>query len=151
MRKLALLASVLAVAAVPLVAAPGIAQKGSKAKTFTTTLTGKAEVPGPGDPNGRGSAVIKFRGSRVCYDIRVRRIDGVAAAHIHTGKKGVAGDVLVALIAAPTTKKRSTGCVTVENISAVLAQIRANPRGFYVNVHNADYPNGAVRGQLKKR
>ena len=29
-----------------------------------------------------------------------------------------------------------------------VAQILANPAAYYVNVHNADYPGGAVRGQL---
>lgn len=152
MRKLTLLASLLAALAVLVTGTVGAAAKGkSKAKTFTATLTGKAEVPKSGDPDGRGSAVIKFRGSKVCYDIKVRRIDGVTAAHIHTGKKGEAGPVLVALITSPSSKRRHTGCVTVENISDVLAQVRTSPRGFYVNVHNADYPDGALRGQLKKR
>lgn len=150
MRKLALLAALLAVAVFGLVAATGTAKKGSKAKTFTATLTGKTEVPGPGDPDGRGSAVIKFRGSRICYDIKVRRINGVAAAHIHTGAKGVAGDVLVGLVSEATTNRRLKGCVTVPNLAEVRSTIRANPRGFYVNVHNADYPNGAIRGQLKR-
>ena len=28
--------------------------------------------------------------------------------------------------------------------------INRNPSAFYVNVHNGDFPNGAVRGQLSK-
>jgi hypothetical protein len=29
-----------------------------------------------------------------------------------------------------------------------LANVLANPTGFYVNVHNAQFPGGAIRGQL---
>jgi hypothetical protein len=152
MRKLTLIASLLAAVAVVVVGAVGATAKSKgKTKTFTATLTGKAEAPGPGDPDGRGSAVIKFRGSKVCYDIKVRRINGAAAAHIHKGKKGEAGPVVVSLLGAATTKKRFRDCVTVPNIAEVLADVRKGPRGFYVNVHNADYPDGAIRGQLKKR
>jgi hypothetical protein len=28
------------------------------------------------------------------------------------------------------------------------AEILANPENYYVNVHNATYPGGAIRGQL---
>jgi hypothetical protein len=31
-----------------------------------------------------------------------------------------------------------------------LAAILANPNGFYVNVHNAEFPDGAIRGQLSE-
>lgn len=30
----------------------------------------------------------------------------------------------------------------------LVRDILANPAGFYVNVHNAEFPNGTVRGQL---
>ena len=65
-------------------------------------------------------------------------------SHIHTGAAGVAGGVLVPFGA---TFARS-GCTTAtkEIINAILA----NPSGYYVNVHNASYPGGAIRGQLKK-
>ena len=30
-----------------------------------------------------------------------------------------------------------------------LRKIARNPERFYVNIHNDDYPDGAIRGQLK--
>jgi hypothetical protein len=36
-------------------------------------------------------------------------------------------------------------------ISAELrTELRENPSGFYVNIHNDAYPAGAVRGQLER-
>ena len=31
----------------------------------------------------------------------------------------------------------------------VVADILANPEDYYVNVHNAEFPSGAIRGQLQ--
>ena len=41
---------------------------------------------------------------------------------------------------------KAKGCATAPK-SAITA-VESNPNGFYVNVHNAKYPNGVVRGQL---
>jgi hypothetical protein len=40
------------------------------------------------------------------------------------------------------------GCKTAD--AAVVKDIMGNPANYYVNVHNAAYPKGAVRGQLTK-
>jgi hypothetical protein len=40
----------------------------------------------------------------------------------------------------------SSGCATVA--PELFNEIAANPGNFYVNVHNAEFPGGAVRGQL---
>ena len=40
----------------------------------------------------------------------------------------------------------SSGCLTAN--ADLVHEILANPAGFYVNVHNAQFPGGAVRGQL---
>jgi hypothetical protein len=47
-----------------------------------------------------------------------------------------------------TAEGQSKGCVSAE--ADVIKEIRQNPAGFYVNVHNAEFPDGAVRGQLAK-
>lgn len=109
-------------------------------------LTGAAEVPGPGDPDGKGKAEveIKHNYSRLCYELKVSKILPATAAHIHAGAAGVAGPVVVHL-AAPTNGK-SKGCVAVDpTLGRAIAE---NPEAYYVNVHNAAHPGGAVRGQL---
>jgi len=116
---------------------------------------GAAEVPDPGDPNGSGAAqvTINVKKQRVCFGIVVLDVAlPTAAAHIHAGEAGVAGDIVVTLKApveiAATGIGLSTGCVRNQP-RALLRDIKSNPDQFYVNVHNADFPGGAVRGQLQ--
>jgi CHRD domain-containing protein len=147
MRKLVLPFAAVTVAAALAFPADGAA----RTVTLTAKLSGKKEVPGPGDPNGRGKAVIRLNAARakVCYVITYSKINGSSAAHIHTGAKGVAGDVLVALYGTQTSKSRVKGCA-FDVPTATIKSIKSNPKGFYVNVHNTDFPNGAIRGQLRK-
>lgn len=122
-----------------------VAEGGRK---FTTTLTGAAEIPGPGDPDGAGTAriIVNDGQARVCFELEVTGIAPATAAHIHLAPVGVAGPVVVPL-AAPTDGD-SSGCVDVPKAGA--KAILKNPAAYYVNVHNADFPAGAVRGQLAK-
>jgi hypothetical protein len=69
------------------------------------------------------------------------------AAHIHAGAAGKAGGVKVPL-EAPKADGTAKSCATVDR--ELLQQIVYNPSDYYVNVHNAEYPNGALRGQLTK-
>jgi hypothetical protein len=111
-----------------------------------TTLTGAQEAPDPGDGNGRGEFGWSLDGQRLCYLLSVKRIETAAAAHIHRGKAGVAGPVVVELEA--PAPRASAECVEVA--AALATALRQHPRRYYVNVHNATYPSGAVRGQLHK-
>jgi hypothetical protein len=126
-----------------LAAAPGL--------TFTTTLTGAAEIPGPGDPDGSGTATITlFPGaSMVCWDIQVEDITLPAtAAHIHfINPETGFGGVLIGL-SAPDETGHASGCTTADR--ADIVDIISDPSGFYVNVHNVDFPAGALRGDLSR-
>ncbi len=110
-----------------------------------TRLTGAAEVPGPGDPDGRGFAFVRWNtdSGLICYNVFVRRIAPATAAHIHVGDENTAGPVVQALEA--PADGYSSGCVDNDALAAALD---ANPNNYYVNVHNAEFPAGAVRGQL---
>lgn len=117
-------------------------------RKLQTVLTGAAEVPGPGDTNGTGTAsvIVNAGQRRICYELTVQNIDPATAAHIHEGGLTVAGPVRVGL-AAPSDGD-SSACVEVTRERAL--DILKNPANYYVNVHNAAFPGGAVRGQLAK-
>jgi hypothetical protein len=140
MRNLAVVAALLV--AIGTLAA--LAQAGGK--PLGTSLTGAAEVPGPGDPDGSGQASLRlsFGQSEICYELTVTGIAPAIAAHIHNAPAGVAGPVVVPL--APPTEGSSSACATVA--ADLIKEIAKNPENYYVNVHNAEYPAGAVRGQL---
>lgn len=145
--KLAMLA---AVVAGPLGTAAIAESAVAAEKTFTSSMSGRQEVPKKGDPNGRGTARIttNMARQRICYRITLKRVGTVNAGHIHPGKRGVANPPVVALFGKATRQPR--GCV--RNVDrAMIRRIERNPGKFYVNVHNQRHPEGAVRGQLKER
>ena len=117
--------------------------------TFSTSLSGAEEAPSPGDPNGKGFVTLDvYNAGLVCYELKVQAIEPPTAAHIHEAPPGMAGDVVVDLRIdlARHQGNRLTYCANAPE--AVAADIRANPSDYYVNVHNATYPGGAIRGQL---
>ena len=59
---------------------------------------------------------------------------------------GVAGPIVVTL-PTPGADGIADGCVSGLD-SAILQEILDNPGGYYVNVHNGEFPDGAIRGQL---
>jgi len=137
----------IALIALTVLALASIAADGGR--KFATTLTGAAEVPGPGDPDGSGTAMLELNPGtgQVCFELTVTGIAPASAAHIHVAPVGVAGPVVVPLT--PPTSGSSSGCVSGVNRDLIKAIIQ-NPEGYYVNVHNADFPAGALRGQLSK-
>jgi hypothetical protein len=119
-------------------------------RKFTTELTGAAEVPGPGDPDGSGTATITLNHGQgtVCWEIQVSGITlPAAAAHIHEAPVGVAGPVDVTL-SAPDADGFASGCTSVDREE--IKEIIQHPEEYYVNVHTSDFPAGALRGQLSK-
>jgi hypothetical protein len=115
-------------------------------RPFTVDLTGAAEVntdgvPNQGDPDGTGTATLSINPGtgEVCWTIEVARVEPIAAAHIHEAPSTAPGPIVVHL-------DPDSGCTVIDRDLA-LAIIR-DPGSYYVNVHNAAYPAGALRGQL---
>ncbi len=115
---------------------------------FSIEMTGAEEAPGPGDPDASGMAniTINLNKRQVCFALMVSDMGPATAAHIHIAPPGEPGPVVVPLNPPPTDGS-STGCAN--NVDRrLLRNILRNPGAYYVNVHNEEFPGGAVRGQL---
>ena len=109
--------------------------------------------------------MIDVEAGQVCFDIKSLSDVGTPnRGHIHEGAAGVNGGIVVPFFelrippadpGAPATDPRNDALESgrlqdcVAGDPAVLARIVANPANFYVNVHNARFPGGALRCQLE--
>jgi hypothetical protein len=143
MNKSHALAAALALA----LAAPAVAQEGGR--PLNAHMMGSAEKPNPGDPDGMGHATVRVNvgQSQVCWETMVENIAPATMAHIHKAPPESAGPPVVTLTP-PGADGKSSGCATAD--AALVKDILQNPGAYYVNVHNADFKAGAIRGQLSK-
>ena len=129
----------LALAAPLLCAAPSWAA----INTFNAFLYGANEV-GPGDPDGYGIASVSIDTDAltVTWSILALNVDmPLTGSHIHSAPAGINGPVIVDFSGSVI----GTGLHDLD-----LASITSvNSMNFYVNIHNATYPAGAIRGQLQ--
>lgn len=133
----------------------GSAVAGASGHNDTTVLeaelTGDAEV-GDGDSDGEGEAFVfsTNRHRRLCYVLTVEKIDTATAAHIHEAPEGENGDVVVTL--GTPDDGNSAGCLRQRGKAwrMLVKDIINHPEEYYINVHNDDYPDGAIRGQLEE-
>ncbi|MBK8902331.1 MAG: PQQ-dependent sugar dehydrogenase [Anaerolineaceae bacterium] len=129
-------------------------------RRFRADLTGAEEVP-PVDTDAEGIATFQTNAAEtaVRYELRVRNIEDVLAAHIHCAPVGENGPVGVTLFSGgPVTVQgvlargtitspdpgNSCGWITVADVVAALRS-----GDTYVNVHTAAHPPGEIRGQIK--
>ncbi|MEC9373981.1 MAG: CHRD domain-containing protein, partial [Planctomycetota bacterium] len=117
--------------------------------TFPLTFTGAEEVPGPGDSDGTATGTITFDrdAGTISWNITYNNITTPSAMHIHPGAAGSSGGVFVGLGVA-TTGGSGTLISSVNTSQANIDTILANPTGYYVNIHNADFGPGAIRAQI---
>jgi hypothetical protein len=90
--------------------------------------------------------VVEVFPAKVCYTLKVENIEPATAAHIHLGLRGEAGPVVAPL--EPPTDGSSSACTQIPR--ALSLELREHPRRYYVNVHNEEFPDGAIRGQLHR-
>lgn len=139
----------------------------AKSAVLRAGLTGEKEVAadgtkGVGDPDGQGRAVIRINVDEheTCFRLSWKEIGAPSMAHIHEGSPDEAGPVVITLFATgdeaapgdqdlPETISSVGGCVPDVD-ETLLIDIKKNPENYYVNVHNNEFPGGAIRGQLRR-
>ena len=114
----------------------GRADRGSRSSARLSGLNGSPVA----DPDGSGRATVRVRGAEVCWKVRVNDIGEATAAHIHKGAVGASGPIVVDF------EGKLQNCKTVDpDLAQAIAEA---PGDYYVNVHNGEFPAGAIRGQL---
>ena len=122
---------------------------------FVINLTGSEEVP-PVQTEATGVIEISLMPDSVGYSINATSIDGVTAGHVHLGKKGENGPIVVTLFKydSPMNKVSENGTITADKLEGPMAgkqlsdYLAAGANGsLYINIHTERNPNGEIRGQ----
>jgi hypothetical protein len=151
-----------AVAAVPAAAAggtaaPAAAAGGTGGTILAAGLRGANEVPvqgGPavGDQDGAALQFVKVDGDKVSVAVKWAGTGRPTALHLHQGARGTNGGIKVdftELLKGHSKGRTVTGTVEVKD-AALLDALKNDPASFYANLHTAEFPGGALRGQLHK-
>ena len=114
---------------------------------LSATLSGANETAG-GDATASGgfSATVDPETNDFCYSLWADKTVKATMAHVHKGEAGADGAPVTTL---DVTGKDNDMCIALDKDK--LQPIVDNPAGFYVNIHTAAFPKGALRGQLVKQ
>ncbi|WP_247197475.1 CHRD domain-containing protein [Streptomyces sp. GESEQ-35] len=139
-----------------IVSQSGTVAGGRGGTILAASLRGANEVPvegGPavGDKDGAALQFVKVDGNTVSVAVKWRATGKPTLLHIHQGAKGTNGGIKVDFtkLLAGSKGKTVTGSVKVDD-PALLNSLKSDPGSFYANLHTAQFPGGAVRGQLHK-
>ncbi len=130
---------------------------------FKAELSGDQEVPSPVNigTHGEGKFIVNADGT-MDFELELEDAENalaVVGAHIHCAPAGVNGGIVVWLAGAPTPGfdghlelKGTLSDASIVNDACgdtITALVDSMMNGqTYVNVHSADFPGGAVRGQI---
>ncbi|MBT2389640.1 CHRD domain-containing protein [Streptomyces sp. ISL-1] len=125
--------------------------KGGKLRALSN---GDQEVPKNdaskvGDPDGHAVTFLHPKGTNVDYSLAWVNIKSPSKGHIHKGAFGKNGDVVFDFFNRPVPDGifAVSGKLAGQNPD-VVKRVHANPQNYYSNIHTAEFPDGAVRGQL---
>jgi PKD repeat protein len=119
---------------------------GASSSALAGTLNGDRQVDNPGDPDGEGFASVVFDDGTAHFYFNVMNTVEPSAGHIHLGTASESGSVAI-----DPSASFSDG-VAVSSVAVdddLEREILDSPHTFYFNVHNSEFPAGAVRGQLR--
>jgi hypothetical protein len=140
---------------------PSVAFAQQQQQRFFANMAGNKEVP---PKNTKATGLAEFNISpdnkTLSYKVSVHNINSVSMAHIHSGKKGVNGPVVVTLFhsrpkAGPMNGVLSQGTATATNLEGPLKGKQMSDlvnliknEEAYANVHTAQNREGEIRGQI---
>jgi Metallo-peptidase family M12B Reprolysin-like/CHRD domain/Secretion system C-terminal sorting domain len=115
--------------------------------SINATLTGASEVPANAST---ATGIVTGTFNKVTNQLNLKVVfngltSNASASHIHIGAVGANGGVIVGFSGVPAAKSGTftySGVLSAANATALLAG------NTYVNVHNASFPGGEIRGQI---
>lgn len=128
---------------------------------FVAKLTGAQQVP-PVYTKATGTAVFKAKDNKkIYYRLEVNHLRNFTEAHIHRGKKGENGPIVVYLfgpakpgisvnkgiVEGTITECDVVGPLSGKPLSTLIHLMKE--KKTYVNAHTKQHPNGEIRGQIK--
>jgi PKD repeat protein len=119
---------------------------GAAPSALAGTLNGDREVGDPGDPDGEGFATVIFDDREAHFYFHAMNTLEPSAAHVHRGNASENGSIAIDPSA---TFNQGVAVASVEVDDDLAREILASPHNFYFNIHNSEFPAGAVRGQLR--
>jgi hypothetical protein len=129
---------------------------------YDAPLSGENEVP-PVQTSATGEAEFTvLENDTIKYRVNVTGIMNASASHIHMGKEGENGDVVIDLLNTPTSKDKDTAYGMIFRGNLTDAGLKGPMQGktlndlvaamdsgdTYVNLHTAANPDGEIRGQI---
>ena len=159
MNLIVLSSAILSLMVVAVVNSPGFVFAKQK---FTGTMTGGEEVP-PVSTKATGLATFTTQNNdtSIKYKLNITGLSDATGAHIHSGKKGENGDVIVDLLKNSKHNPTKIGMAIRGNItdSSLTGPMKGKTVGdlisamssgdTYANVHTQKHTKGEIRGQIE--
>ena len=122
----------------------------SAQSTFQANLSGLNEVPANASTaSGFGTVVLNAAQNQITVDLSFSGLTGgnATAAHIHgPGGAGTNASVIFPFSGVPSA---TSGSIPQQSFAINATQVGYLFSGYlYMNVHNATFPGGEIRGQL---
>jgi hypothetical protein len=155
--KILTIVAIAAVIAAGAITTNSIGITSAQEQKFMAKLSGQDEVP-PTNSQATGMAEFTPMGTdSVMYSVNATNIQGATAGHIHSGKPGENGPIVVTLFKydSPMNQVSESGSITADKLEGPMAGKQlsdlttAMSNGeTYVNIHTEQNPNGEIRGQV---
>ena len=94
---------------------------------------------------GSATATLTYDGNELCVRGTTDGVGALIGGHIHAGLEGEAGPIVIDLGITTAGDGPFEGCATVGAEGGVVFVDRPS---YYLNLHTAELPDGAVRAQL---